>query len=338
MGLAFRPDFSLSANGKDISETIRQGLLSLVLTDVSGDASDTLSIRLALPASVQTPKGGAVLTLGLGVQGDLKAKGQFVVNQVGSSGPPRMIDICADAAPMDNRKQQGHLQTQKTRSWHDVTLGNILHTVAGDHGLTPEMSASLKSIRLAHLDQVGESDMNLMTRLAQRYGAISKPANGYWLFTSGGAGQSASGNALAQLTLSPQDVTTWAYRGSSRDTIRRVIATYHDVQTGDVGEVSVGSGEPVNRMIFKCPDRASAFAAAKARMAQMKSRADSMELTLAARVDLLQLVAESHLVLSGFGNEEDGTWRLNTVEWTLNDKECNCVCRLIAKLQILCEC
>ncbi|WP_198287458.1 hypothetical protein [Photobacterium marinum] len=37
---------------------------------------------------------------------------------------------------------------------------------------------NMVSVRIDHVDQVSESDMNLLTRLAKRYGAVSKPANG----------------------------------------------------------------------------------------------------------------------------------------------------------------
>ena len=242
MGLDYRPDFSLSADGKDITAVIQRNLISLTLTDNAGSESDRLAITVSLPDSVATPKKGAVLRLGLGFNGELIDKGQYVVDEVTSSGPPRRVQIVANAAPMDNRKQSGSLQTQKTRSFDDVTLGDLVKTVASEHGLVPRVNSELDSIQITHVDQVGESDMNLLTRLAKRYGAVSKPANGYWLFLKEGEGKSASGKTLKNITIQPHQVTTWQCRFSSRNDVRRVVATYHDLETGDIKEVSTGTG------------------------------------------------------------------------------------------------
>ncbi|TCN02952.1 contractile injection system protein, VgrG/Pvc8 family [Vibrio crassostreae] len=319
MGLDYRPDFSLSADGNDITEAIRRNLLSLTLTDNAGSESDRLDVTVALPDSIPTPKKGAVLRLGLGFNGDLVDKGQFVVDEVTSSGPPRRVQIVANAAPMDNRKQSGSLQTQKTRSWDEVTLGDVVKTVAADHGLVPKVSSDLDSINISHVDQVGESDMNLLTRLAKRYGAISKPANGYWLFLKEGEGKSASGKALTNITVQPHQITTWTARFSSRNDARRVVATYQDLESGDVKEVSTGMGEPEFRIVFKYPNYEEAKAAVLARAKSVKAGSDTLDISMPARSDLMGLVAEGHIILDGFGDVEDGKWRTKTVKWSLSE-------------------
>ncbi|MCL1124171.1 hypothetical protein [Shewanella surugensis] len=116
MGLDYQPGFTLSANENDITDIIQRNLISLTLTDHSGKESDRLTITLSLPDSIPTPKKGAVLNIALGFVGELVNKGQFVVDEVTTSGPPRVVQIVANAAPMDNKKQPAALQTQKTRS------------------------------------------------------------------------------------------------------------------------------------------------------------------------------------------------------------------------------
>ena len=319
MGLDYHPDFSLVADGKDITDAIQRNLISLTLTDNAGKESDRLAITLSLPDSVATPKKGAILRLSLGFRGELLEKGQYVVDEVTSSGPPRRVQIVANAAPMDNRKQAGSLQTQKTRSFDDITLGDLMKTVAAEHGLEPRVDRQLDSIPLVHIDQVGESDMNLMTRLAKRYGAVSKPANGFWLFLKEGEGKTASGKILKNLTIQPHHVTSWQCRFSSRNDVRKVVATYHDLKTGDIKEVSTGTGEPECRLSFKYPNYDEAKAAAIAKEKSVKAGSATLDVTLPARSDVMVLVAESHLTLSGFGDVEDGKWRLKSVEWSLSD-------------------
>ena len=319
MGLDYRPDFSLSADSKDITSVIQRNLISLTLTDNAGSESDRLAITVSLPDSVATPKKGAVLRLGLGFNGELIDKGQYVVDEVTSSGPPRRVQIVANAAPMDNRKQPGSLQTQKTRSFDDVMLGDVVKTVASEHGLVPRINSELDKIMLNHVDQVSESDMHLLTRLAKRYGAVSKPANGYWLFLKEGEGKSASGKLLKNISIQPHQVTTWQCRFSSRNDVRRVVATYHDLETGDTKEVSTGTGEPEFRIVFKYPNYDEAKAAVLARAKSVKSGSDTLDITMPAHSSIMSLVAEGHIKLVGFGDVEDGKWRLKSLEWSLSE-------------------
>ncbi|MCR2730891.1 contractile injection system protein, VgrG/Pvc8 family, partial [Salmonella enterica] len=81
----------------------------------------------------------------------------------------------ATAAPMNAQRQPGDVLNQKSRSWDDVSLGDIVKTVASDNGLIPKVAGALANIAVGHLDQVNESDAALMTRLASRFNAISKP-------------------------------------------------------------------------------------------------------------------------------------------------------------------
>jgi phage protein D len=191
--------------------------------------------------------------------------------------------------------------------------------VASEHGLVPRVNSELDSIQITHVDQVGESDMNLLTRLAKRYGAVSKPANGYWLFLKEGEGKSASGKTLKNITIQPHQVTTWQCRFSSRNDVRRVVATYHDLETGDIKEVSTGTGEPEFRIVFKYPNYEEAKAAVMARAKSVKAGSDTLDITMPARSSLMALVAEGHLNLDGFGDVEDGKWRLKSVEWSLSE-------------------
>jgi phage protein D len=313
MGLEYRPDFSLSVDDGDITASIQPYFVSISLTDNSGEEADRLSISLALPASFKTPPKGASLRLGLGFNGDLIDKGKFVVDEVLVSGPPRVVQIVAQSAPMDNTKSASTLQSQKMRSWHDVTLGEVLKTVANDHGLVPKISADLSGVSIGHIDQSSESDLNLMMRLSRRYGAVSKPANGYWLFLKEGEGKSASGKALTEVTLRPHQVTTYQVRSSSRSKSRRVTALYIDHESGTTKEVSAGFGEPEFRIAFPYPNRDEALARATAQAKSSATESDTISLTLPATQDLLGLVAESHVIPSGFGDLEDVRWKVKAL-------------------------
>ncbi|MVF06612.1 late control protein D, partial [Serratia marcescens] len=213
----FRPEFRITAEGRDITAILRENLVDLSLTDNGGTTgkADELQITL-LSETLKLPPKGARLRVSLGFNGQLVDKGWFVVSGRASSGPPRKIVLYATAAPMNAQKQPGDVQSQKSRSWDAVTLGDIVTTVAKDNGLIPKVAEQLASIAIEHIDQVRESDAALMTRLARMYNAVSKPAGGYWLFLEQGEAATASGRRLTNVTITPEALTSWSYSDGQR--------------------------------------------------------------------------------------------------------------------------
>ncbi|WP_236713848.1 hypothetical protein [Escherichia fergusonii] len=216
----YAPAFRIKAEGKDITRIIEQCLSELTLTDYGGATARADELKITLLSETLTlPPRGARLQVALGFNEQLVDKGWFVVSGVASSGPPRRIEIYATAAPMNARKQPGDVTSQKTRSWDNIRLEDVVKTVATDNGLIPRVAAALKDIHINHIDQVAESDANLLSRLARIYNAVSKPSGGYWLFLPQGATATVSGKQIDSITITPADVTTWSYsegeRGSS---------------------------------------------------------------------------------------------------------------------------
>ncbi|HGG8959795.1 TPA: late control protein D, partial [Enterobacter hormaechei subsp. xiangfangensis] len=166
----YAPAFSVSAEGKDITRALQQCLAELTLTDYGGATAkaDELKITL-LSETLPLPPKGARLRVALGFNDHLVDKGWFVVSGVASSGPPRRIEIYATAAPMNAQKQPGDVISQKTRSWDNLRLADLVKTVAKENGLVPKVAAELADIHIDHVDQVAESDANLLTRLARTW-------------------------------------------------------------------------------------------------------------------------------------------------------------------------
>ncbi|MFB9136704.1 phage tail protein [Vibrio olivae] len=319
MGLAYKPDFKLTADGKDISDIIAKNLINLTLTDKAGTESDRLSIALSWPSNHKTPTKGAVLKLSIGFEGQLVDKGQFVVDEINISGPPRRLQIVANAAPMDSTKQLGSLQAHKTRSWDSVTLEDVLKTTSSEHGLIPRMSNDFSQIAIEHLDQINESDMSLMTRLARRYGAISKPMNGYWLFLKEGQQESASGKTLQNFTITREMISNWQYRDSSRNDSKRIVATYHDVKGGQTKEVSVGRGEPAFRILFKYSNYEDAEFAAVSMFHKRSKGSESLEISAPLTPDLIHLSTMCVVHCVGVGEKENRDWHVNSIKLSINE-------------------
>jgi uncharacterized protein len=317
--LKFKPTFRVTADGADISGLLGSRLSSIEVVDRAGVESDACTITLADPGpfKIALPRTGAVLDVSLGYFPTATSLGKFVVDEVTVSGPPDQMIITGRAAPHEETTDgQTDLQTQKTRSFPDgTTLGDLVRTIAGEHGLEAAISDELAAIVPPHVDQLNESDMSLLTRIAANYGAIAKPAGGRLAVVKRGEGKSASGEDLPTVTLTPGQVSSWSATIARREVAKTVIAVYRDLAAAKDVEVKVGEGEPVRRLRHTFPDEASAKDAAEAELERSKREGGRVTVTLPGRTDLM---AEGKLVLVGFREGVAGEWSIEGVTHRLD--------------------
>ena len=271
--MGVRPDFRLFADAIDISLTIQSRFSSLTLTDEAGLESDTLELVLTDndPLNpLMLPPTGAELELWLGYDGELARMGLFVVDEIELSGPPDAMRITARAAPQEKSSGgKSSLLSQKTRSFVLGTLlGEIAKVIAAEHGLELKADDALAQIALPHIDQVNESDINLLTRIIKPYDAMVKPAGGFLVLAKRGESKAVSGAALLPVLLGPNDVTTWSATLSRRTPAASVVANWRDIESAEDQEVRVGEGEPEMRLRHPYPDAASALSAAQTALDQ----------------------------------------------------------------------
>lgn len=328
----YAPAFSVSAEGRDITRALRECLAELVLTDNGGATAkaDELKITL-LSETLALPSKGARLRLALGFNDNLVDKGWFVVSGVGSGGPPRRIEIYATAAPMNAQKQPGDVTSHKTRSWDNLRLADLIKTVAADNGLMPKVSAELADIHIDHVDQVAESDANLLSRLARTYNAVSKPAGGYWLFLKQGAMATASGRQIGSIIITPEEVSNWSYsegqRGSSTGKATgkdagekgkgKIGVRYYDEADGRTKMSTVDHDGPSLTNPYTQPAKATADQHAKSRKTQAQRNEQKMSLSGPCRPKHIALTAESGVTTSGFGSREDRDWNVESLTFSL---------------------
>lgn len=326
----YAPAFSIKAEGKDITRALQQSLAELTLTDYGGATAkaDELKITL-LSETLALPTKGARLQAALGFNNHLVDKGWFVVSGVASSGPPRRIEIYATAAPMNAQKQPGDVTGQKTRSWDNLRLADLVKTVARDNGLIPKVAAGLADIHIDHIDQVAESDANLLSRLARTYNAVSKPSGGYWLFLQQGATATASGKQTGGITVTPDEVSNWSYsegqRGSSTGKAtgsggkaeKKIGVRYYDEADGKTKTVSVEHDGPAMTNPYTQAEKNTAEQQAKARKTQAGRNEQKMTVTGPCRPKHVPLTAEAGVTTSGFGSREDRNWVVESLVFSL---------------------
>jgi phage protein D len=314
VGLNIKPAFRLVANSEDITATIMERFVSLTYTDDAGVQSDSLQLTLSdhdPNNRIILPPAGAELELWLGYDNQAQRMGLFVVDEIEIAGPPDTVTVKAKAAPVATSSSGSGstrlmVTTQKTRSWDaGLTLGGMVDTIAQEHGLAPAVAASLAPIVLPHVDQVNESDINLLTRLARDYDAIAKPAGGKLVLAKRGESKTVSGKPLPTITLVPGQVTSWRVTIAKRAKAGKVVAVWRDLNSASDKEVAVGDGEPVRRMRHQFTDQASAEKAARSEYDGGQRSEGTLSISMPGDPSV---IAEARLQLSGFRSGVNGEW------------------------------
>lgn len=229
-----KPIYKIVVDGKDITSGVQGRLVNLSLTDNRGFESDSLEItlddsdgRLAIP-----PRGAEIRVAFGWADTGLVDKGSYTVDGIGHSGAPDILTIRANSAEL-----RSGLTTQRERSWHDVSLGDIVCTIADECDLTPRIPESLAEQAIDHVDQTNESAVNLLTRLARLFDAFATIKDNKLIFMPLAGALTASGKPLAYVVIERSSGDQHNFELADRETYTAVRATYNDVSAGVKGEV-----------------------------------------------------------------------------------------------------
>lgn len=296
------PAWRVILDGMDLTDRFKPRLLDLTLTESRGGEADQLDLRIHdHDGRLALPRRGVELSMAIGwVDAGLIDKGIFRVDEVEHSGSPDMITIRARSVDLSHP-----MRTRRERSWHQVTLGDVVRTLAGEHGLQARIAPALASIAIAHLDQTGESDVHLLSRLGQRYDAVATVKSGSLLFMPIGSGATASGEPLPSALITRGDGDKHRYSLADRDTYSGVRAYWNNKPGANRKSVLVGDSGNAKRLRETYNSEAEAKEHAKAEWARVKRGAAKLDYTLAlGRADLYP---EQKLRVRGFKPEIDDT-------------------------------
>lgn len=308
------PDFRIHADSQDITERIRDRLLSLRVTDEAGIKSDTVELTLDdRDGLIIWPIHGAELEISLGYrETELVRLGLYIVDEVEHSGPPDTLTIRAKASDM-----RQSFKAPQTRVWDNVTLDDLVSSIANEHGLIPKISNSLASISYTHLDQTEESDLHLLTRLARENSAVTKPVSGNLIFATRGESKSISGKTLPTIEVVASQVIRHRITQADRGKYVAVITHWHDPMKAERVPVRVGKGKPVYTLRHNYSAAEQATRAAQAKLEALERGTGTLSLTLVGNSELM---AEGKLALNGIRNQVDGEWLIQRVEHQLDSQ------------------
>jgi phage protein D len=308
------PVLAISIGGQDVSSKINPRVLKGRVTRHDGDKADEMELTLSnYDGLLAKPRRGATLTIALGFHefGGAVDRGAYIIQDVTKSGGPAVFHVTGQSADLKKT-----LKTQKTRAWTaPKTLGDVLSEVASDNGLKAAVDGALASIAIDKIiAQTGESDMHLVTRLARRFDAVGKFAQGMLAFVPKGAGTTASGASIAAVTITPEDCETFSVHDSDRSVRgkshakvwNRATATSTDV-TGDAGDGGPDYGYPET---FGSTAEATRAAAGRAKAFARGKKTLSATL----RPPVAVPVPGGVVTTQGFGDDDDASFIVKTVE------------------------
>lgn len=309
------PDYRVVVDGRPITPQIRGLLHSLRLTDNRGGEADQLDIVLVdADGTLAIPPKGAVIALALGWRhSGLVDRGTYTVDETEHSGAPDKLTIRARSADF-----RASLPGKRTESWHRQAIRDIIAIIAGRHKLDPAVSDALAGIVVDHIDQTEESDLNFLTRLAERYDAIATIKSGRLLFIAAGRAVTASGTAIAPAVFTRADGDSHTYSVTDRDSYTGVIANWRDVEGAAKRQAIAGSDDNAKTLRPIYASEADALAAARAEYKRIQRGEKTFALSLA--LGRAELYPETPAIVTGFKPEIDATaWLITEVVHDLGD-------------------
>lgn len=273
-----KPDYRIIVNGQNITPKLQGRLISLTLTDERSETADQLDIALDdHDGGLAIPPRNATIEVWIGYTGELTHKGSFTLDEISHTGTPDTLVLRARSVDF-----KGSLKTKREQSWHDLSLADLLTTIASRNGLIPAIAAELGAKTVQHIDQTNESDISLIQRLGKHYGALATVKAGRLLFAPAGNGRTAGGSDIPRLLINRQQGDQHEYSINDRDSdYTGVQANWNDRKYAALKHIV--AGEPGNLKMIRHTYRnaADATEAAAAEWRKLNRNQASFTLTLA---------------------------------------------------------
>jgi len=302
------PDFSISINGQ--SNFPKDRVISIRTTDQAGFVSDSCEIELDdFDNVLQFPNTEAKVTISLGYQEKGLTKiGTYYVKEITFDGARHTIKIVANALPKSMR-------SQKTKT-NNVKLNEYMSSV----DLDSELSEDYEDIDLSDNPQFGESDINYLTRIANKVGAVTKPTDDHLIFAEDMTGKSVSGKQLPTKYIDASEVATYSCNFKETETgthgaTGTIYANWYDKKSGEYHLVHAGSGDPETELNEIFSSEKDALAAVKSKEKRIEKNNKTFRFSTEGRPDLF---AEGPIILRGFPTKIPINWMISKVEHSLS--------------------
>jgi phage protein D len=305
------PVLQVLINGE--TELVKERVISIRTTDEAGIMSDSCEIELDdFDDAFPLPRTEAVISVSLGYKGgELTKIGSYYVKEIDIDGARKTLKIKANAASKAMR-------SQKSRS-HEGGLVDLIPEMAGEFGVDSAFSDDVaEDLELEDFPQFAESDMNYLTRISQKVGAVAKPTDGHLVFADDMSAKSTSGKNLPTKYVDVSELGEYSCsfkETESGGAAGTVFANWYDKDKGEYFMVKVGSKNPEIELDEIFSSEKSALAAANAKFKRVVKSNKTFRFTTGGRPDFF---AESPIVFTGLSSKIPANWIISRVEHTLS--------------------
>ena len=303
--------FKIIANGNNITAKIADRLISLTVNDNAGINNDSVTINLDnRELAIKPPNTGAELEVYIGYADQLVFKGIYTVDEVSEPLEINTLSINAQGA-----KMKGSFKAQRDASYENITFSDLLNHIAKAHGYNAKIEPSLADIKFVQIDQRGESDSNLLTRLAKENSAILKVAANNLLVVPKQKGKTSTGKILQVIKIIDPENSTGSVTMTDRAEYNSVKAYWFDEALQQKKSEISGSGEPqfIIKKTHQNADTAKQSAVAKLSELQRGKSTLSLNRPLSPMI-----IAEGIIELSNHKKSANGKWSVETASHSID--------------------
>ncbi|RDH41502.1 phage late control D family protein [Zooshikella ganghwensis] len=299
-------NFKILANQKNITQLIADRLIKLTLQDEAGTKSDAVTIELDnRNQAINFPKTGAELEIWLcGIY-----KGLYVVDELEESLDDDSLTLHGKAANM-----KGSIKAPHDASYDTITLQDLANQVASKHGYQLAINPKLAAIQFEHIDQRGESDLNLLTRLAGQHNAIAKAMANKLYIVPKGESRNVRDQKLPTITISDAYNSSGRVVINERNDYQAVQAYWFAEEKQQKMAVLAGQGEPkyILRENYKTANEAKSAATAKLNNLMRGKKSLSLTRPLSPTI-----TPEQRITIINHKTSANGEWVVKSVEHSI---------------------
>lgn len=307
--LARRALVSIKYSGIDITDEIREDLLSFSYTDNASGESDSISITLKDEkkkwARNWFPTKGDVIEAVIRTRNWEKNEeqqrlpcGRFYVDQPEYSGRPSVLTIGAVAAPLNSNFSQ----IDRSRTWRNITLFSIAQDIARRAGLRLETYIGNNNPRYQSIEQTETPDAAFLADLCEQEGLVMKVTDRKIIIFDERVFERRA--PVATIHESNSTVLSYSFRSSTAKTAYAgVNVKYYDAKLGRTIQFlyaikDIGENDKVYQLNSKVRTGEEARRLAQRTLRRLNKKEFTGSLDLVGNVDL---VGGSCVELRGFG-------------------------------------
>lgn len=289
------PDFTIIAQGQNITAALKKDLISLELKDEDGNIADELTLNIA--SVYKRPKFGDELKVYLGYKDlNLTYLGSFKVQTSTITNKERM-QITATGVDFGSE-----LKVKKSREFIEASLKNIVQTIADEHSLKPICDVD---IDISYIAQHDQSDLAFLQKIATDNQLIFSIKDNNLVCVS-------KKQEKIKYTISYKDAIDVSITHSNKTKYESAKVVYRDTKANKDKEVEVLEGVPQLKIERCCKDDEEAKRLALAALDRVNTGTISGEITIPFKV----VFAGGILKLTG--STDDGEYGITSVTHRLD--------------------